>query len=199
MGTHELSSRDIWQDISGAKATAAEHSFLYVFQTVFSGTNFRIRAKPREFRNIYLNYPLSKETISEIYNPPDPIRTHGIAPDYAIEHVESGKILYVEVKRQDGWVEGKQRSAGRGNAHERSCKYFTPGLLKILREKGKIHDSALPFWTVFQGDITRDPCRVREITCWFDEYSHHFFFWRDTRNPIPLVEHFDQNLKHLLY
>ena len=149
MGTHELRKRDIWQDISGAKATAAEHSFFNVFQTVFSGTSFRIRSNPQEFKTIYVNYPLSNETMSQIYNPPAPVKKHGITPDYAIEHIDSGKILYVEVKRQDGWVEGKPRSAGRGNAHERSCKYFTPGLLKILREKGKIHESALPFLDSF--------------------------------------------------
>ena len=199
MGTNELRKRDIWQDISGAKATAAEFSFFKVFRTVFLGTNFRIRSRPKELNTIYVNYPLSNKTISKIYNPPTPIKKHGIAPDYAIEHIESGKILYVEIKRQDGWIEGKPRSAGRGNAHERFCKYFTPGLLKILRKKGKVHKSALPFWTVFQGDITRDPCRVREITCWFDKYPHHFFFWYNTQDPIPLIEHFDHNLKHLLY
>ena len=199
MGTNELRKRDIWQDISGAKATVAEYSFLSVFETVFSGTNFKIRANPKEFNTIYVNYPLSNKTLSEIYNPPVPIKRHGIAPDFAIEHIESGKILYVEVKRQDGWIEGKYRSAGRGNAHERLCKYFTPGLLRILRKKGRIRKNALPFWTVLQGDITRDPCRVREITCWYDKYPHHFFFWRDIQNPIPLVEHFDHKLKHLLY
>ena len=38
----------------------------------------------------------------------------------------------IESKRQDGWVEGGARKDGRGNAHERSCKFFTPGLLKIM-------------------------------------------------------------------
>jgi hypothetical protein len=66
------------------------------------------------------------------------------------------KTLYVEVKRQDGWVENKKQSAGRGNVHERSCKYFTPGLIEIMQKKGKI-SGILPFWVVFIGDITRDP------------------------------------------
>ncbi|MFH0937914.1 MAG: MunI family type II restriction endonuclease [Planctomycetota bacterium] len=29
-------------------------------------------------------------------------------------------------------------SAGRGNAHERSCKYFTPGLLEMMRNQGSL-------------------------------------------------------------
>ena len=199
MGTNELRKRRIWQDVGGAKAAIAEYYFHDVFKNVFEGTNFIIRSKPQEFNTIYVNFPISEKNRVEIYNPPDPIKKHGIAPDYAIEHKKSRKILYVEVKRQDGWVKGKTRSAGRGNAHERSCKYFTPGLLKILRKKSGIRKNALPFWTVFQGDITRDPCRVREITCWFDVYTNHYFFWRDTKDPTQLVEHFDQKLKHLLY
>lgn len=105
----------------------------------------------------------------------------------------------MEVKRQDGWVEGKKRSAGRGNAHERSCKFFTPGLLRILRERGGLGENVLPFWTVFQGDITRDPCRVREITCWYDCHKKHYFFWRDSNDPRLLIEHFNLHLRDLLF
>ncbi|MCY4210020.1 MAG: MunI family type II restriction endonuclease [Gammaproteobacteria bacterium] len=199
MGTDELRKRGIWQDTGVAKAANAEYYFFDVFEKVFEGTNFIVRPKPQEFSTIYVNFPISERNLSEIYSPPAPILKHGIAPDYAIEYKVTRKTLYVEVKRQDGWVEGKPRSAGRGNAHERSCKYFTPGLLKILRRESGIHESALPFWTVFQGDITRDPCRVREISCWYDKYTDHYFFWRDTKDPSQLVEHFDQKLKHLLY
>ena len=199
MGTNELRKRDVWQDASGAKATSTEHAFFYFLQHAFKDTNFKIRSQPKEFGTIYVNYPLSEKTLSEIYTPSTTIKKHGITPDYAIEHIESGKTLYVEVKRQDGWVEGKSRSAGRGNAHERSCKYFSPGLLTILRKKGKMPDNVLPFWIVFQGDITRDPCRVREITCWFNSYTSHYFFWRNTTDPVPLIDHFDHKLKHLLY
>ena len=86
------------------------------------------------------------------------------------EDKKTGKILFGEIKRQDGWVEGKDPSAGRGTAHERMCKLFTPGLMKAYRKIGKIDDtSILPFWVVLEGDITRDPKRNREIAFWFDE------------------------------
>lgn len=198
MGTNALRKRAIWQDVSGSKAAKAEYDFYNVFNTVFDNTNFKIRPKPTEFKKIYVDFPLPQSVISEIYNPDEKVTKHGISPDYVIDHIESGKKLYIEVKRQDGWVEGKPRSAGRGNAHERSNKYFSPGLLKILRRKSKISKDHLPFWTVFIGDITRDPCRVREITCWFDEYKYHFFFWRKTNDPRSLIDHFDRHLKHLL-
>lgn len=199
MGSSELRGRATWQDYSGANAAIAEKDFFGVFQKAFKDTSFEIRSKPNEFNNIYKTVGLSDQVISEIYNPPaGKIKRHGISPDYAIDNTDSGKTIYVEVKRQDGWVEGGVRSDGRGNAHERSCKYFTPGLIKLMREKGITQIDSLPFWTVFQGDISRDPCRVREVTLWYDNYDDHFFFWPDSSNPKPLLEHFINKLSHLL-
>jgi len=141
---------------------------------------------------------LDKKEISQIYNPPEPVKKHGVFPDFAIDNTETNKTIFIEVKRQDGWVEGKNRSAGRGNAHERSCKFFTPGLQQILREKSNLGKEVLPFWVIFQGDITRDPCRVREITCWFSGFTAHYFFWRNTSDKLPLINHFLDKIKPLL-
>jgi hypothetical protein len=199
MGSKDNRGRAKWQDYSGTNAGVAEQNFFKVFNENFISSNYKIREKPNEFNSIYVNVNLSETTLQEIYTPSIVITKHGISPDYAIDNLTTNKTIYIEVKRQDGWVEGKPRAAGRGNAHERSCKYFTPGLLKILRNKGNIKDeNALPFWTVFQGDITRDPCRVREISLWFDDYTNHYFFWRNGKDPLPLLEHFNNNLKHLL-
>lgn len=95
-------------------------------------------------------------------------------------------------------MEGKERKAGRGNAHERSCKFFTPGLLRILRENSRIDPTELPFWTVFQGDIARDPKRVREIHLWYEGIEDHFFLWSDTKSLQSVVEHFQNKLRRLL-
>ncbi len=198
MGSKENRQRKKWQEDSGIKALNAEKNFYEAFVLFFENTEFMIRKKPNELNKIYLNIPLSSKEQSEIFTPDEPIKRHGVVPDYAIDNKETNKTIYVEVKRQDGWVEGGKRSDGRGNAHERSCKYFTPGLLNIMRRKGNIEKNHLPFWTVFQGDITRDPCRVREITCWYDKYKHNFFFWRDPRNMELLFEHFDNYIKPIL-
>jgi Type II restriction enzyme MunI len=187
-----------WQDYSGKNAGIAESNFYETFRVLFEDTEFRVRAKPDEFSTIYVGIKLSKQELSEIYTPAEPITKHGVVPDYAIDNTETNKTIYVEVKRQDGWVEGGVRADGRGNAHERSCKFFTPGLQKILRQKGNLGDNILPFWTVFQGDITRDPCRVREINCWFDGLTTHYFFWRNSNNSAPLIEHFIEKIKPLL-
>jgi hypothetical protein len=196
MGKKELRKREIWQDTSGEKAGIAEKSFFKIFSKEFTGSDFRIRAKPRELKDIYSKIKLSEEVLAAIYHP-DETWTHGVVPDYAIDNIKTKKTLYVEVKSQDGWVEGKPRSAGRGNAHERSCKFFTPGLLRILRDHGKLGNDVLPFWVVFQGDIARDPKRVREVTCWYAEYSAHFFFWHDSADDKSLINHFNNKLKHL--
>lgn len=197
MGTNALRGRENWQTNSGGKAVDAEKDFFSVFNEEFAMSEFRIQAKPNEFRNIYNTVNLSKEVLEQIY---DPGRNwiHGFVPDYAIRNLKSEKTLYVEVKRQDGWVEGKEPSAGRGNAHERSNKYFTPGLLRLLREHGKLGNDVLPFWVVFQGDIARDPKRVREVTYWYAEYSAHFFMWIDSTDSTSLIAHFNNKLKHLL-
>jgi hypothetical protein len=195
MGTKELRGRENWQEQGGTKAGAAEKGFLAVFHKEFEGSDFRIREKPRDFAHIYESIQLPEKVLAEIYNPPGKW-IHGVSPDYAIDNRKTNKTLYVEVKRQDGWVEGKLPSAGRGNAHERSCKFFTPGLLKILRAHGNLGAAVLPFWVVFQGDISRDPKRVREVHCWFAEHSDHFFMW-STGKPKALTDHFNTKLKRL--
>ena len=187
--------RNEWQKESGKKAAIAEQKFFDVFQNEFSGTEFSVRSKPQELGNIYVDVDLSEGVLEEIYTPDKPIIKHGISPDYAIDYRD--KTLYIEVKRQDGWVEGGERSDGRGNAHERACKYFTPGLLKVLREHGNLGNECLPFWTVFQGDITRDPCRVREVALWYAGNTAHYYMWRDSTNPASLINHFNENLKSL--
>ncbi len=198
MGSKDNRLRRKWQDFSGKNAGNAEKDFFETFKIIFEGTDYVVRKHPKEFKDIYVDVRLTEQELSEIYCPVEKITRHGVSPDYAIDNKKSGKTIYVEVKRQDGWVEGKGRAAGRGNAHERSCKFFTPGLLKILRKKGKLGNNVLPFWTVFQGDITRDPCRVREITCWYDDKKAHYFFWRDSRNPEKLIEHFEKHFEPLL-
>lgn len=199
MGSKDLRKRDTWQDYSGANASVAEKSFYGVFKELFKDTNFRVRSKPQEFKNIYLDVELSEKVLKQIYNvPKEKIKKHGIAPDYAIDNLDTKKTIYIEIKRQDGWVEGKERKAGRGNAHERSCKFFTPGLIDALKKKGKLGENILPFWVVFQGDITRDPCRVREVTLWYGKEKKHFFMWRNQNDITPLVDHFNKYIKPLL-
>ena len=200
MGKKELKNRLKWQTDSGYQALSFEDQFNLIFKKEFEKEkylSYRIRKNPKEFVNIYEKVKLDKKTLKEIYTP-DKKYKHGIVLDFAIDNIITKKTIYVELKRQDGWVENLPSSAGRGNAHERLCKLFTPGLLKILQEQSKVEPNYLPFWIVFGGNITRDPKRVREITIWFDKYKNNFFMWRDTNNKNSLIEHFNKKLKCLL-
>jgi hypothetical protein len=197
VGSRALRGRENWQSTSGAKGEVAEDAFYAVLTKHFKGTPYRIRKKPREFKDIYSKVSLREETLRQIYNPNE-TWSHGIIPDYAIDNIETGKTIYVEVKSQDGWVEGKPRNAGRGNVHERSNKYFTPGLQKILREKGNLPNDVLPFWVVFQGDIARDPKRVREISLWYEGIESNFLLWHNSRKAAQLIEHFDSKIAPIL-
>ena len=205
MASSELRKRANWQTISGAKALKTEERFQVVLQTALDSVypgEFIVDRHPREFSNIYSQYPLPKDVLSKIYNIDINEKTStgrakyswGISMDFAIKNVKSGKILFGEIKRQDGWIETTDMAAGRGNAHERSCKYFTPGLLKTIRKESKIDEEILPFWIVFVGDITRDPRRNREIAFWYQGFEKNYYMWRDTNDEGDLLDFFENNL-----
>lgn len=201
MGKKELSNRENWQELSGSMAKNAEKDLYVAFKIAFKNTSYILHEKPNHLKNLYAQVKLSEEVKKQIFNPDINLEKTkwGITPDFAIENKRTNKILFGEIKRQDGWVEGKSPSAGRGNAHERLCKLFTPGLLKALRDRSGItSQEILPFWVVFEGDITRDPKRVREITYWFGKYNKNFFMWRPNMTNEDLVNFFEYNLKKYL-
>jgi len=201
MGKKELQKRTNWQNSCGICAQKAEHNFYEVFERAFENSEFKLHKKPKHLKDLYNKVNLPFKLLNKIFNPDiDFEKAHwGVSPDFAIENTRMHKILFGEIKRQDGWVEGKDPSAGRGNAHERLCKLFTPGLQKAYREAGGItNPEILPFWVVFEGDITRDPKRVREITFWFDKYKDNFFLWQPDMSDEELLEHFNLKLKSYL-
>ncbi|MDD3428650.1 MAG: MunI family type II restriction endonuclease [Oscillospiraceae bacterium] len=205
MATQELRKRANWQTISGAKALKTEELFQTSLQIALDSVypkQFKVDRHPKEFGNIYSTYPLPPEVLNKIYNIDTaatkangkPKYEWGIKMDFAIRNRKNGKILFGEIKRQDGWIEDTDMQAGRGNAHERSCKYFTPGLMKIIRETGGISEEILPFWLVIVGDITRDPRRNREIAYWFQGYTKNYYMWRDVEDVGDMLDFFENNL-----
>ena len=114
MGSDANRLRKKWQDYSGRNGTGAEKKFFEVFNEIFKDTEYRIRAHPDEFKNFYVGYELSADILAEIYNPSVPIDRHGFSPDFAIDNMETKKTIYIESKRQDGWIENGSRTDGRG-------------------------------------------------------------------------------------
>lgn len=201
MAGDNLRKRDNWETKTGKKAQNAEQNLIKAFEKYFINSDYEIIAHPKHLKKLYSKVQLSPDEIEQIYNPNIDItkKNWGISPDFAIKNKKSEKILFGEIKRQDGWVEGTLPSAGRGNAHERLCKLFTPGLLKTYKNISKIDEPYfLPFWVVFQGDITRAPKRVREITYWFDSYKGNYFFWRPKMSDDDLINFFNKWIKNHL-
>lgn len=207
MGRVALHGRENWQTESGprGKSGTAEKDLIEALKRNLDPETYEVDAHPKDFKHLYETVELSSKTLSEIFNPDALAMKQSkalgweITPDFAIRNKKTGKILFGEIKRQDGWVEGKSPSAGRGNAHERLCKLFTPGIIKKYREVSGIQDpSILPFWVVLEGDITRDPKRNREIAFWFDKYDKNYFMWRPQMSDAELVEHFNTYLKPYL-
>lgn len=207
MAGNALRGRDNWQTKSGPGGLAgtAEKDLIVALREGLDLSVYVVNDHPTDLKHLYEYVKLSQKTLSEIFTPSESAmrtaqrRGWGVSPDFSIRNEKTGKILFGEIKRQDGWVEGKKPSAGRGNAHERMCKLFTPGLMKKYREvSGITSDDILPFWVVFEGDITRDPKRNREIAFWFDEYDKNYFMWRPQMTNNDLVEHFNMYLKPYL-
>ena len=201
MGKYALSKRDNWQTKAVNKATVAEKNLYDVFEKHFNNTEYILHRKPKHLKNLYGKVVLPNNVLKQIYNPDINFEKTkwGVSPDFAIENTRTNKILFGEIKRQDGWVENKKPNAGRGNVHERLCKLFTPGLMKAYRQIGGIDSTEiLPFWVVFEGDITRDPKRNREIAFWFDKYINNYFMWRPNMTEKELINHFENNLKKYL-
>ena len=193
------------QTISGAKALKVEELFQTSLQSALDGAYpglFFVERHPKDFNNIYSTYELPDNVLKQIYNVDvsekrkngQPRYNWGISMDFAVRNKKNGKVLFGEIKRQDGWVETTSMQAGRGNAHEKSCKYFTPGLMKALRNASGISDDILPFWVIMVGDITRDPRRNREIAYWFQEYTRNYYMWRDTDDVGSMLDFFENNL-----
>lgn len=205
MARNELRRWANWQTESGFKALKTEEIFQQSLQNALDKVypnQFKVERHPQDFSDIYSTYKLSEDILSKIYNVDvneknangKPKYKWGISMDFAIRNLKNGKSLFGEIKRQDGWVETTSMQAGRGNAHERSCKYFTPGLLNVLRKKSKISKEILPFWLVVVGDITRDPRRNREIAFWFQGYEKNYYMWRDTKDVGDMLDFFENNL-----
>lgn len=113
---------------------------------------------------------------------------HGIYPEYGIKSNSSGKSIYVEIKRQ----------RPEGNAHERACKYFTPGILNSMRQHANQPHEVIPFWWIFTNGIANDKHYRQEIMHWFQGIEAHVLLWKKVHDHAAVTNHFDQHIRPLL-
>jgi hypothetical protein len=182
MARSELSNRGKWQGKAGESGGAAEMIFQVVLDTHFENTPYEITTNPKALQDIYNKGTLNKKT-GRITG------KHGVKIDFEITNTNTNKSIFVEMKRQ---------MAGRGNAHERACKFFMPGLQKIGREKANLNKNQCPFWIVFSNGIARDKNRIEEILYWFDDVGGNVLLWRELKNRKAVIDHFEKHIRQII-
>jgi len=83
-----------------------------------------------------------------------------------IRYIPTNKIAFLESKRQ----------GDNGNAHERLCRYFAPGILPYASEIAGFYN---PFFFILMDGLVRDPKKHTEITTWFnaDGFKDRYLLW----------------------
>ncbi len=168
-----LESRDKWQDEAALRGMTAENQFHEVLSRHIAKleVGVTVSKRPKDLEGIYGLHASG--------------RPHGIRPDAAIHGPH--KSIFVELKRQ--------RAAG--NAHERACKYFAPGILRSGRKIAKQPQDVIPFWWIFTNGIAEDERYAREIAHWFQGAEGHVLLWCP-RSPSRLVSHFERHILPLV-
>ena len=175
MAREHLEAREKWQGMSAARGHGAEDVFHALMRMHLRADGYRTEKKPTD--------------LSRIYGTRTTGNPHGIRPEYAIRHKQSGRAIFVEIKRQ----------RASGNAHERACKYFAPGVVESARIIARLPEGAFPFWLVFTNGIATDPNYRQEITHWFKGgLERHCFLWKSVDEHDALLDHFDTHIRPLL-
>ena len=160
-----LSERDVWQDRANEDGSRLEEVVLEILNSYLgSSSGYRIEKKPRHLAKAYAGQ-------------------WGAVPDLSVENIRNKRIVWIEIKRQNA----------KGNAHERACKYFTPGMLAKGRELGGV---ARPYFFVFSGPMVTAPKYSAELDTWFDSdgWRDHLLKWRQ-HDPVELCEWFDDAIR----
>ena len=168
-----LANRDnTWQGNAAGAAQISERGLDEVMTELFSRpthAHYKLRKRPDDLNRIYGG-------------------DHGIFPDFSITNENTGRKIFIEVKRQ----------GPEGNAHERAGRYFAPGLVKEGRKKGKLPDGVFPYFLIFTANLASDDGYRREITKWFnEELKEHFLLWKDW-SPDLLEKFFEENMRPVL-
>ena len=161
-----LSARKNWQKYANVGGSGREDTVNAVLQTyLLTDGNYEVTLKPRELSHIYGAW--------------------GIIPELGIRYTPTNRIAFVEAKRQ-----GDQ-----GNAHERLCKYFAPGLLPIA---SGIAGFSNPFFFVLMNGLVSDPKKRTEIAAWFDAdgFRDRFLLW--DRKFQSLIDWFNSTIRRYL-
>lgn len=174
MAREHLASRDNWQRESAVRGGEVELAFDAVMRAYTKDTKYTYTRQPSDLRGIYGQHPAGGP--------------HGVRPDSVVRNGETGRSIFVEVKRQ----------GDRGNAHERACKYFTPGIISSTRKIAKQPKGVIPFWWIFAGGMATSARYVQEIRHWFLGVEGNLLLWQSIGDYEPVIRHFEQHIQRML-
>jgi hypothetical protein len=167
MSKVHLSRRKKWQDKAGRGGYGREEATKGILETYFRlDDNFTFFAKPKQLAKIYRG-------------------SWGLIPDFAIQNNITNKIAFFETKRQ----------GINGNAHERACKYFAPGIQLIMLS---IAGFERPIFTIYMDGLTEDPKKVVEIDTWYNDpkWKDRYLLW--DRKVESLIYYWNNTVKGYL-
>jgi hypothetical protein len=198
MSDHYLAKRGNWQleaNQGGALAEKDTADAIRAYLDEKYPGEWLVQRKPQDLRQIYYEYTYERNparyakpaepTEGDVWFCPDlkQFRTlkkaaaagGGCEIDCKIQHVASGRRIFLEVKNQ----------GGAGNAHERAAKYATPSVVAHVQKKFGV--SYHPFGYVFTGEmVERLDYRV-ELETTYGFAPDYLFMWRKERPLAPLV------------
>lgn len=163
-----LSERAVWQDRANSAGSDLERVVHDVLAEYLQGDDsYSLEVKPKHLRGAY----------RERWGP---------VPDLAIGNRVTGKRIWIEIKQQNA----------AGNAHERACKFLSPGLVRYGADLAGV---PRPFFFIFAGGIVDTPEKSdkyhAEIDRWFDAdgWHDHVLKWRN-HDPVSLCQWFTESI-----
>lgn len=160
-----LAERGNWQKYANIGGSGREETVSKILVTYLrDNVKYAVTEKPKHLAHIYDH-------------------RWGIVPELSIEYIPTKKIAFLESKRQGSG----------GNAHERVCKYFAPG---ILDRSAPIAGFYNPFFFIFMNGLTHDPKKRIEIATWFDKdgFKDRYILWKD-RKVETLIDWFNRIIR----
>jgi hypothetical protein len=145
MARAHLSNR-FWQPGNDRSFEESEANFIAAARRILP-SNYDVTPKPRDLADIFEEY--------------------GIVPEAMIVSRDTGRFVFVEVKKQGSG----------GNAEERAYKHYAPGFIRLIEERYGLEYH--PFVTVFCENLAEDARYTEKIARSLD--YPHFCFWVDYR------------------
>lgn len=202
---HYLSKRGNWQlaaQQGGALAEKDVAEAIQVYLDELYPGEWIVKRKPQELRQIYYEYTYERNP--QLYAKPEtPTETDvwfcpelkqfrtvkkkfaaggGCEIDCKIEHVRSGRKIFLEVKNQGSG----------GNAQERAAKYATPSVIAHVQKMLGV--SYHPFAYIFTGEMVEHLSYRVELETTYGFVPTHLFMWRKERPLAPLIEWLERSI-----